>query len=78
MERFSSRMERPEESISELEDRTMTINLNNREKVDQKNKMNRISETSGTITEDLTYGSSESQEKMRKQVWPKRHLKKNG
>ena len=68
-------MQRMDKKTGELEDRTIKITQSQQQSRLVK-KINRTSETCGTVTNNLTSVSSESQNERKKRVRPKKYLKK--
>lgn len=65
MDWLNRKKEGTEERISELKDKTIKTNLSNRETTILKKKK---LETCGTLTKDLTFTTSESWKKRRRQI----------
>lgn len=76
MNELNCRMQRMDKKTGELEDRTIKITQSQQQSRLEKKKMDRTSETCGTVTNNLMSVSSESQTERRKRIRPKKYLKK--
>lgn len=69
-------MERTEERVSELKDRTIEITQSEQQREDRLKKLRRGSETCGVVTKAVTFVWSKSQKERREKTKLPRYLKR--